>query len=74
MVDKAATVFPRNLPPQRLPQSRLKRVKMNTASLIKRHSGLALFSGLNVTPARTIVWIETAEDVPGGIVARTSEA
>jgi hypothetical protein len=47
---------------------------MNTASLIKRHSGLALFSGLNVTPARTIVWIETAEDVPGGIVARTSEA
>jgi len=36
--------------------------------------GLALFSGLNVTPARTTVWIETAGDVPGGILARTSGA
>ena len=47
--------------------------KRHVMSLVA-DEGLALFSGLNVTPARTIVWIETAEDVPGGIVARTSEA
>jgi hypothetical protein len=47
--------------------------KRHVMSLVA-DEGLALFSGLNVTPVRTIVWIETAEDVPGGIVARTSEA
>jgi hypothetical protein len=47
--------------------------KSHVMSLVA-DGGLALFSGLNVTPARTIVWIETAGDVPGGILARTSGA
>ena len=47
--------------------------KSHVMSLVA-DEGLALFSGLNVTPARTTVWIETAGDVPGGILARTSGA
>jgi hypothetical protein len=47
--------------------------KSHVMSLVA-DGGLALFSGLNVTPTRTTVWIETAGDVPGGILARTSGA
>ena len=47
--------------------------KSHVTSLVA-DEGLALFSGLNVTPTRTIVWIETAGDVPGGILARTRGA